>query len=139
MEKQNELIIHTDGGARGNPGPAAIGVEIKTIDNKILGQISQTIGEATNNEAEYLAVIAAYKFLLANNINSQKINLYLDSQLIYHQLQGRYKVKSSHLKKLFVETKTLERQLNCSIKYQLVPREQNREADLLVNRAMDVY
>jgi len=137
MAETNELIIHADGGARGNPGPAAIGAVIKNNQNQVLARISQTVGNKTNNEAEYLAVIAVLKQVSDKKLQPQKILLNVDSQLIYHQLSGSYKVKKEHLQKLLWEIRTLENSLNCPIFYKLIPREQNRAADALVNQALD--
>jgi len=92
MEK-NELNIHCDGGSRGNPGPAAVGVVIKNQDNQVLFEISKTIGESTNNVAEYRGVIEALKLLKNKQVKTQRINFFLDSQVVANQLAGIFKIK----------------------------------------------
>lgn len=139
MEK---LVIFTDGGARGNPGPAAVGVVVKTEKGQLLASISRTIGETTNNVAEYQAVIAAFEWLKENKqinkyANMQIIQFYLDSKLVVNQLNGLFKIKEYHLRELLLKVRTLEQEVGGNIVYSLVPREKNWEADVLVNRALD--
>lgn len=133
------IQVFSDGGSRGNPGPAAIGYVISK-DQQELGSGSHYIGTATNNVAEYQALLQATKHLLTLNLSSSSsVTFHLDSQLVVNQLNGVYKLKSKHLKPLLVEIKQLLRQL--SLKYQIVyiPREQNSQADLLVNQALDAH
>ncbi|MDP2860941.1 MAG: ribonuclease HI family protein [bacterium] len=150
MEKS--LFIFTDGGARGNPGPAAIGVVIKDQDHKVIGQISQTIGHATNNVAEYKAVIAGLRWIIERHkgtkaqrcrgaegteVWSCRVNFFLDSTLVVNQLSGKFKIKNADLKKLALEAKALEKSFGGPVSYTAIPREKNREADFLVNQALD--
>lgn len=148
-----KYIVHTDGGARGNPGPAAVGVVIEMQNAKCQMpngklktiEISKRIGETTNNVAEYTAVIEALgeiKNQITNNKHKDKksmteIQFYLDSNLVAQQLNGVFKVKDSHLAKLFFDVRMLEHEVGGAVTYTYVPREQNRRADLLVNQAMD--
>lgn len=141
-----KLIIHTDGGARGNPGPAAVGVVIEkqqeTRDNKqeaiTLCKFGKRIGETTNNVAEYTAVIEALKKVKSLNlIVKSEIHFFLDSTLVVQQLNGVFKVKDSNLRRLFFNVRMLEHEVGGAVTYTYVPREQNRRADLLVNQAMD--
>ncbi len=131
------LNIYTDGGARGNPGPAAIGVVIKDTNNKILHQFGHTIGPATNNLAEYQAVVAALEYLITNKHKPGSINFFLDSRLVVNQLNGLWKVKDSNLRQKVIIIRQLEGTLNTSIKYTAIPREQNFEPDALLNQALD--
>lgn len=126
-----KLKIFTDAGARGNPGPAAIGVVIEKT-NEIL-KFSKFIGRATNNQAEYQAVIFALE--KAKELKAEEIDLYLDSQLIANQLNRKYKIKNKDLSALFIKTWNLG--LNFKrITYTYIPREKNKEADRLVNQAL---
>ncbi len=136
----SHLIIHTDGGARGNPGPAAIGVVIKSASpEKLVIEFSEVIGKATNNQAEYQAVEAALDWLnkLPNLSDYAEINFFLDANLIVQQLNGRFKVKDGQLRERLFRIKILEQQLKIPINYSYVPREQNQRADSLVNQALD--
>lgn len=135
------LQINTDGGSRGNPGPSAIGVSA-TSDQKVIFQISKYIGETTNNVAEYTAVIEALKHLSNNNISAEKIVFVLDSELIVRQITGVYKVKQAHLLNLKTEVvKTITELKNKNVfktlEFQNVLREKNKDADKLVNEALD--
>jgi len=134
------LSIFCDGGARGNPGPAAIGFVIFQ-NGKIVHKFFKRIGEATNNVAEYRAVIAALEWLLKNypiiQSSNQLINFFLDSQLIVNQLIGNFKIKNSNLQKLTVRVKNLEKRIGKKINYSYIPRRQNKIADALVNQALN--
>jgi len=135
----DEVIIHTDGGSRGNPGPAAIGV---TCDSNgfNLFEISQSIGETTNNVAEYTAVIKALEKLVELNIKTKKVLFVLDSELIVKQLLGQYKIKDSKLKELNLQVHALKSELkNMGTEFRIkhVLREENKLADKLVNSALD--
>ena len=132
-----KLIINTDGGARGNPGPAGIGFVIKDPNNKILVEKGQYIGEKTNNEAEYLALIEGLKEVSKMN-TIEEVKVIADSELMIKQLNGEYKVKQEHLKILFNEIKKLEQSIG-KIVYTHVKREFNKEADKLVNIAIDKH
>lgn len=129
-----KLIIYTDGGARGNPGPAGIGAVLYDENNNIVAAVSEFIGEATNNQAEYRAVIAAIK--KAKQLGAEDIELYLDSELVCEQLNQNYKVKNKGLAPLFVQIWNLSISFK-KITYTHIRREQNQEADKLANQAMD--
>lgn len=137
----NEINIFTDGGARGNPGPAAIGFVVMTGNGKAIFKTGKPLGHATNNVAEYSAVVAALEWLTGNGkaIGSQysTINFYSDSQLMVNQLKGLYKIKNLGLQKLIIQVRTLENQLNKKYFYHLIPREKNSLADSLVNQTLD--
>lgn len=128
------LIINADGASRGNPGPSAIGVIIKTPDNTKLVELSRFIGLGTNNEAEYIAVLHAIKE--AKKLGATSITLFLDSELIVRQLQGIYKVKSVNLKKYYREITSLLGDFK-AVSIQHVQRSLNSEADSLANKALD--
>ncbi len=143
------FIIHTDGGARGNPGPAAVGVVIERRDTKdqkateVIG-FGKRIGEATNNVAEYTAVIEALTSMMTY-LSHQKegdraklhIEFYLDSTLVVHQLNGLFKIKEPHLRELMFRVRELEEDVGGVITYHVVRREFNRRADFFVNQALD--
>lgn len=128
------LRIYTDGGARGNPGPAAIGAVIYNEQGKVLVEISEYIGETTNNDAEYQALLAALKG--AVKLRAKRVECFLDSELVTRQLNKEYKVKDKKLQKLFVSVWNLVTQIG-SVKFYIIPREQNSRADKLVNKALD--
>ncbi len=134
-----KFTIHTDGGARGNPGPAAIGVVIKGLTE--IKKYSEYIDEATNNEAEYKAVIFALK-KLKQLIGKEKakseaeVEIHLDSELLTSQLNGEYKIKEKRLQQLFLEVWNLKQDFK-SIVFKYIPREDNRGADKLVNQTLD--
>jgi ribonuclease HI len=132
--------IWTDGGARGNPGPAAIGFVIKQ-GNEVIYQHKQFIGKATNNVAEYTAVLRALEWLSNNypitKLSNYQINFHIDSLLIVQQLNGSYKIKNLGLKSLAISVKQLEAKLKIKVAYKKIPREQNKIADSLVNQALD--
>ena len=129
-----KLIIYTDGGARGNPGPAAIGV---VVGEKKYGE---TIGETTNNVAEYKAVIFALKkakaLLGKNKTKETEILVNLDSELILKQINGEYKVLDADMQPLFIEVWNLKQDFK-KVEFNHIPREQNKEADRMVNKALD--
>ena len=155
MKQLSKIVIYSDGGARGNPGPAGIGVVIK-IDNqdnqeiKREKKISEFIGTATNNQAEYKAVIAALSYIQENRDDKDfsenlEIECFLDSKLVVEQLNQNYKLKNEGLKPLFWQARDLVLKLGGStnspqggkVSFQYIPREQNQEADRLVNQALD--
>lgn len=126
--------IHIDGGSRGNPGPAGVGVVILGPDGQAKEQIHRYIGEATNNVAEYQALLLALE--RARVLGYTDIEVYSDSELLVRQIQGRYQVRNAALRPLFVRAQ--ERIAGFRhFKIQHVPREQNMEADALANRGMD--
>lgn len=133
------LNVYVDGGARGNPGPAAVGVYIADEKNNILCRFGQKIGAATNNVAEYKAVIAALSLLLEKKElwGHQQVNFYLDSQLIFSQITGLFKIKNPKLRELLFAVRQKEAELSLQVQYFHIPREQNKEADKLVNMALD--
>lgn len=132
------IRIHTDGGARGNPGPAAIGVVIKSETGEVMGEISRKIGETTNNVAEYQAVVAALEWVKdSRQLSGVSCQFFLDSTLVVNQLNGLFKVKDAHLRMLLFQVRQLEQEVGGTISYTYVPREKNYEADMLVNHAFD--
>lgn len=130
----SEYTMYSDGGARGNPGPAAIGVVISQ-DNKVVATISRCIGETTNNQAEYQAIIAGLE--KAIELKAETVECFLDSELVVKQLRHEYKVKNKDLATLFVKAHNLSLQFK-KISFNHVPREENKAADKLVNEALDV-
>lgn len=140
-DKIDLLVINTDGGARGNPGPAAIGAYAQAKGKKIFS-VSEKIGETTNNVAEYTAVIRSLEKVKELEIQTKKIKFILDSELIVKQITGKYKVKQPHLKVLRQQIVDLVYSLRANNQIDLmafsnVPREQNKIADSLVNKALD--
>ena len=130
----NKVIIHTDGAARGNPGPAAIGVIIKDENGKLLARISRGIGTTTNNQAEYQAIITALEKAISLSI--LQVALKSDSELVVNQINGQYKIKNTGLRALYQRVVQLIGSLEgFSIAY--IPREQNTGADALANKALD--
>ncbi len=133
-----QLKINCDGGARGNPGPAAIGFIVVDSSNNVIHKHHEFIGNATNNVAEYRAVVAALTWLVAHpQDQASLIRFYLDSALVVNQLNGLFKVKQAHLRDLIVKIKLLESQISTPITYTSIPRSQNSLADSLVNQALD--
>lgn len=130
------LSVYTDGGARGNPGPAAIGVVVKNEQGKVIHQFGRVIGETTNNVAEYQAVIAALGWL-ESQPRPERVKFNLDSTLVVHQLRGEWKIKEPHLKPLVQAARDKMAKLNCLFSFQAIPRERNFEADALVNLSLD--
>jgi ribonuclease HI len=128
-----KLIINTDGLSKNNPGPAAIGAILKDVRGKTVATISQAIGVASNNEAEYRAIITALEKAL--KLGAKQIELRSDSELVVNQLNGRYKIKSTALRPLYLQTAQLLSQFE-KVAIAYVPREQNIEADHLANEAM---
>jgi len=131
--KVNRVIIHADGASLGNPGPAAIGATIKDDRGRILASISQGIGRATNNQAEYRAVIAALE--RATKLGASRADIYLDSELIVNQLNGQYRVKNQSLKPLNQRVKQLQSQLE-GFTITHIPRHKNSEAHKLAALAL---
>lgn len=134
------ITIFTDGGARGNPGPAAIGVHMMSADGTTVKQVSETIGNATNNYAEYWAVVralqAAHEHFGKRTIDIQFV-LKLDSELVKKQLNNEYQIKEPGLVPLFIEIHNMRVASFPNLIFIHVPREQNNEADKLVNQALD--
>ncbi|MGH2788474.1 MAG: ribonuclease HI family protein [Actinomycetota bacterium] len=127
-------ILNTDGGARGNPGPAGIGVVLKDADGIVVDEIARPIGHTTNNVAEYEALIAGLRLALDHGLT--ELDVYLDSELVVAQLKGKWKIKNDRLRGLAVTARALlSRFEKTSIRH--VRRAQNTHADRLANRAMD--
>ncbi|MFT7506989.1 MAG: ribonuclease HI [Acidimicrobiales bacterium] len=133
-----KVTVFTDGGARGNPGPSGIGVQILDEKNAVLCELSEYIGEATNNVAEYTAVKRALEHMQTFFPDSKalQVDFKLDSQLVERQLNEAYKVKDTNLKTYVDAIKALENQF-ASVSYTHVLRAENKEADRLVNEALD--
>ena len=132
--ENSKLVISTDGGARGNPGPAAIGV---VVGGKKYGE---RIGETTNNVAEYKALVFALKkakqLLGKTKAKQTELEIRTDSELMYKQILGQYKILEPELQQFFIEVWNLKQDFK-KVEFKKVPREENREADKLVNQALD--
>jgi ribonuclease HI len=128
------LTVNVDGGARGNPGPAAIGVVVRDQDGAVLEELGEAIGRATNNVAEYRALLRGIELAAAHG--GTEVELIGDSELVVRQVEGRYKVKDATLRELYEEAKReLAAFETWSIRH--VRREANADADRLVNAALD--
>jgi ribonuclease HI len=128
-------IMYSDGGSRGNPGPAAIGTVILDEAGVVLHEISQAIGITTNNQAEYRALLAGVQWVVAQ-AGDRTLHCFLDSELVVKQMNREYKIKDPGLAQLWVEINRLASQLD-SITFTHVRREYNKHADRLVNQALD--
>ncbi|MFN2526478.1 MAG: ribonuclease HI family protein [Actinomycetota bacterium] len=126
--------LYTDGGARGNPGPAGIGVVLLAEDGVLLGQLARSIGETTNNVAEYSALIAGLELALDREVSD--LDVYLDSELVVSQLKGEWKIKKDQLRSLAARAELLLNKFS-SFSINHVPRALNADADKLANQAMD--
>ena len=126
--------LSTDGGARGNPGPAAYGYVLETDDGTVLDARGKAIGVATNNVAEYRALVEGLRKAL--ELGVQELEVVSDSELLVRQMTGEYKVKNETLRELNEEAETLARKLD-RVRYTAVRREHNELADRLVNEALD--
>jgi ribonuclease HI len=128
------LVLHVDGGARGNPGPAAVGVVLATPEGEVVEERSERIGEATNNVAEYRAVLLGLD--RARRLGASEVEIIGDSELVARQLDGSYKVKHPAMKPLHQEAMTA---LSAFDRWSIrtVPRADNARADELVNEALD--
>lgn len=130
------LKINTDGGSKGNPGPSSIGI-VFYQDGKKIFEKNESIGIATNNDAEYTALIRALEYLKLQipNFKSEiaRIEFYSDSRLMVNQVNGLFKVKNGKIKEYILKIRGLEQEIKTPISYFLIPREQNQEADRLVN------
>jgi len=131
--KTKKVIIHADGASLGNPGAAAIGATIKDEQGRLVASISRGIGRATNNQAEYRAVIAALG--KATKLGAEEVDVNLDSQLVVRQINGKYRVRNLALKPLYQQVKQLQSRLKgFTITY--IPRQQNIEAHHLASMAL---
>lgn len=134
-----KYIAFTDGAARGNPGESGIGVLITNESGERVGVIRKYIGRATNNQAEYTAVLELLDYLQsAETLKCSEIVVYTDSELMARQLNGQYKVKDPDLKIMFENVKLRIQKGAYRFSIQHVPRSQNREADTLANEAIDL-
>lgn len=129
-----KLNLYADGGARGNPGPAAIGAVLKNKEGQIVGEVSRFIDKATNNQAEYAAVIFGSEKALELGVSDLKI--FLDSKLVVEQICGRWKIKDLRLKKAAEKVHAILGKID---KWEIahISREKNHEADKLVNQVLD--
>jgi len=137
---KDKIIIYTDGGSRGNPGPAGIGAVIVGLDGKVLKEVSKYLGKQTNNFAEYEAVIEglkALKKILGQKVKDFDIEVKMDSQLVARQLSGEYQIKEETLFGQFIKIHNMQVKDFPNIIFTYIPREQNKEADRLANEAMD--
>ncbi|MFA6963565.1 MAG: ribonuclease HI family protein [Patescibacteria group bacterium] len=138
-----KIFINTDGGSRGNPGPCGIGIVFFDEKGQEFHRHDEYIGEGTNNTAEYRAIIKALeiltksKWFVENNSKENEVVCRLDSQLVVEQINGRYKVKQSHIAEYMEEIKKLLSQSIVRVSFVHIPREQNKIADRLVNKALD--
>ncbi|MCD6550405.1 ribonuclease HI family protein [bacterium] len=138
MEK---IIVYTDGGARNNPGPAAAGIVILNKEHKLLKKYSQYLGDdLTNNQAEYMAVIFALKKIKAlfgkKKAKNLSVEIRTDSDLLAKQLNGKYKILDPKIQPLFLDIWNLKFDFR-EVKFSSIPREKNKEADRLVNEAIE--
>src|SRR5205085_5737383 len=130
----DSVVVHVDGGARGNPGPAAVAAVATEPDGSVLGERSAYIGEATNNVAEYRAVLLGLE--LARALDARSVEVVNDSELVARQIGGQYKVKNPGLRPLWQDAMDALREFD-SWSVQNVPRALNARADELVNEALD--
>ena len=130
------MIVACDGAARGNPGPAGIGVVIVKLDGEVLATIAEGLGETTNNVAEYTAAIEGLK--RAKELGATDVLLRSDSRLLIEQLAGAWKVKNERLKRLHAQARELVRGFP-KVKLEHVPRERNKQADALANEGVDEW
>lgn len=134
MPENQEVVAYIDGGSRGNPGPAAYGVVVRDAEGAHLASFSKFLGRATNNVAEYQGLLAALNY--AREHRYSRLKIVSDSELLARQITGQYKVKNAGLKPLHERARTLIGQF-AGFSIQHVLREHNREADRLVNEALD--
>lgn len=141
MSKDNKVIVYADGGSRGNPGPAGVGVVVCNADGQKIKEYGNVLEEvSTNNEAEYEAVILALKKLKQlfgkEKTKNLAVEFRLDSELITSQLNGEYKVNEERMQLLFMKVWNLKFDFG-QLSFKAIPREQNKRADQLVNEALD--
>lgn len=130
------LIVFTDGAARGNPGPAGIGVHVTSEDGRTVKTLAEGIGPATNNVAEYRAALAGLR--LASELGARRVLLRADSRLLVEQLAGRFRVKNPTLQALHRKAREVMRSFD-SVALEHVPREANADADALANEGVDAW
>ena len=126
--------IYTDGGARGNPGPAASGAVVKDLEGNLLANVMKYLGKTTNNQAEYTAIVIGLE--RAVKLGATQVSLFMDSELATKQLKGEYRVKDPEIAKRFLEVKNLLHKFD-RVTFTHVRREKNKEADALVNMCLD--
>ena len=137
-----KIIIYTDGGSRGNPGKAAIGVVVYDANGKMVEKFGEYLGDGlTNNEAEYRAVIFAFKKMrelydVGGHTTEIEVEIRSDSELLVNQMSGRYKIKNENIRMFVVNIQRLMEGF-AKVNYVAIPREQNKEADKMVNEALD--
>ena len=138
---KEKIIIFTDGGARGNPGPAGVGIVIVGDEGKVLKEVSEFLGKTTNNFAEYEAVIIGLqtvkKLFSKDRLKELDIEVKLDSQLVARQLSGEYQIKEETLFPQFIKIHNMQVKDFPKTKFSHIPREKNKEADRLANKAID--
>ena len=136
-----KITVYIDGGSRGNPGPSAIGVVFRNENGQMFKEYSECLPDGTNNEAEYQGAIFAlkkFKALFGKKIaETSEVEVRSDSELLVKQLNGEYKILDEKIQKLFLEVWNLKFDFK-SVKFKHIPREKNKEADRLVNEALDV-
>lgn len=141
MTSKTKYVIYTDGGSRGNPGVAGCGAVIANGDGQVLKKVSKALGRATNNEAEYSAVILGLetlkKMISADKLKQAEIEIRMDSQLVASQLSGTYQLREEKLFPFFIKIWNYQVKDFPKIKFTYIPREQNSMADGLANEAMD--
>lgn len=139
----SKIYINTDGGSRGNPGPAAIGIVFFDENQNKIHSYKEFIGVATNNQAEYLAIIKALQILSKSdwykkhNGNGGELVCRLDSKLVVEQVNGNFKIKQPHIQELVNQIKNILKEFKFKIDFVHIPREENKDADKLVNEALD--
>jgi probable phosphoglycerate mutase len=129
------IVAYIDGGARGNPGPAGYGVHLEDADGQLVAELHGPVGIATNNIAEYRALLAALDWAVEHG--ERELHVRADSELLVCQMRGEYRVKHANLKPLFLEACSRIRQLGGNVTFTHVRREQNTRADRLSNLGMD--
>lgn len=134
-QNQGTYYLFSDGGSRGNPGPSGAGVVIKDSSKKIVFSVSEYLGELTNNQAEYQALILGLK--KASDVSIKNIECFLDSELLVKQLNGEYRVRDEKIKELYVLALELKKAFK-KVTFTHIKREKNKEADELVNKALDL-
>lgn len=140
MAEKHKLIVYTDGGSRGNPGPAALGVVICDEKKNMIKEYGEAIGVKTNNEAEYAAVISALKKIKAlfgkEKAKKTEVNFKMDSEFVMKQLNGEYRIAEERMHPLFIAVWNLRMDF-AKVSFSHIPREENKEADRMVNHALD--
>ncbi len=131
------INVYCDGGARGNPGPAASAFVVYDKEGVSLGKGGKKLGKTTNNVAEYNGLIEALTWIQKNAEPAWEVKIFLDSQLVANQMTGKFKIKNRNLISLATKAKEIERNFPGRIKYFFIPRKKNKAADFLVNKMLD--